>query len=127
MKKILTLNDDIVFVFQTQQLLQVTSVYAAWDVNLDAYKTVAYDEYNEILSYGTDQYFFSSARFDSIITGTAYQEMTYLEYKRYHQDLLANMYPDAPILTAIDDTPSGRHNSILQNLSDKGINVKIIR
>lgn len=120
----MTQQDDVVLVFCNPTTKEFHSKHANFLVMIEEGKIVAYDEFNEILSYGTDMYLCSAEHFNSFVQYIQYTEMTYSEYQRNHQNKLAKDYPDAPVLAEIQDN-TRPVNPILKNLSDKGIKVKL--
>lgn len=120
----MTRPEDVVFVFANPSTHEYKSKYSNFLVTLEQDKILAYDEYNDILYYGNDAYSLSGNDFDQLTRYVNYTEMTYMEYQRQHQQKLATMHPDAPVLAEIQDAKHPT-NPILQNLSDKGIHVKL--
>lgn len=126
MSKTLTSQDDAVFVFTLPTDLNLHSAHAFFMMTIEEGKTVAYDEFNEILCYGNDSFKYTLFEFLKLTRHMEYTEMKYFEYLREHQERLAKMYPDAPIIAVVEESSKPR-NPIMDKLTGLGLNVKITR
>lgn len=120
----MTKNDDIVFVFENPSTREYVSCYSNLLTILEAYKILAYDEYNEILYYGNEPYHLSNYDFNKIFSSVLYTETEFFTYKRNHQDRLAKEYPDAPVIAVVGDS---NNDSSIKTLNVAGINFSITR
>lgn len=136
--------DSIVVVYLNTQQQYHRSVYSKFEVLIQEYKMVGYIEDLGVLCCGFETVYYDMNRYVNDVMSSDIQEMTYEEYIQYYQGKLARDNPGAPVLNEMPPMIPGvqmneyqtqstpvremlNSNPVLQNLSNHGVKVQILR
>ncbi len=136
--------DSTVVVYLNTQQKYYKSVYSKFEILIQEYKMVGYIEDLGVLCCGFETVYYDMNKYVNDIMNSDFEEMTYEQYINYYQGKLAQDNPGAPVLNDMPKMIPGvqmneytqdaiptrevlNSNPILQNLSDKGIKVQILK
>lgn len=136
--------DSIVVVYLNTQQQYHRSVYSKFEVLFQEYKMVGYIEDLGVLCCGFETVYYDMNRYVNDVMSSDIQEMTYEQYIQYYQGKLARDNPGAPVLNEMPPMIPGvqmneyqshpepvrevlNSNPVLQNLSNHGVKVQILR
>jgi hypothetical protein len=139
--------DSVVVVYLNTKQEYHRSVYSRFEVLFQEYKMVGYIEDLGVLCCGLETVYYDMNRYVNDVMTSDIQEMTYEEYIKYYQGNLARDNPGAPMLNDSPTITFGQtqvnefntpvpvrevrevlnSNPVLQNLSNHGVKVQILK
>lgn len=136
--------DSIVVVYLNTKQEYHRSVYSKFEVLFQEYKMVGYIEDLGVLCCGFETVYYDMNRYVNDVMCSDIQEMTYEQYIQYYQGKLSRDNPGAPVLNEMppmipgvqmneyQSTPEPvremlNSNPVLQNLSNHGVKVQILK
>lgn len=134
--------ESIVVVYLNTKQEYHRSVYSKFEVLIQEYKTVGYIEELGVLCCGFETVYYDMNRYVNDVMSSDIQEMTYEQYIQYYQGKLSRDNPCSPVLiqpmvhgVQMNEYQSHpepvremlNYNPVLQNLSNHGVKVQILR